>query len=423
MPTLSFGNTVKTRATQMLYALMAYANQEIPNCPIEFEARLVFKDNCHQLKVRNVHQENHLLELVRFFISRDECECLNKDHIQRNFFEQLGERGLNILQDESQASQKKRYGLWCFSIQLWSQDVNENLEQFSQYWEEYKNNQSQSNRFTDNQNLVIDFESKQTAFLSQDLSELLFLLNCIQQENAFRAARATANPAGTFLVRAKNLSLQKWLVNRLVRSVPGYENAYCQPFNAYSPEIRLNFNLLWEKLATELNISATIDNVTKALIERCCCQTVILVLYGVHKLKSDQIAQFMKFWKQLVQGIQARRDRDFRSRLVLFLVEDTEEHQYPFYWVRTIEPQCLEIPLILSPLSQISKAEALTWLSLNEVYEKLTQIMSQEQVNLLLQDIDVPNPNEVSITLDEICFTCGLENGIAEIEQYWKLSA
>ena len=266
-----------------------------------------------------------------------------------------------------------------------------------------------------------------TASLSQDLSELLCLLNCIQQENAFRAARATANPAGTFLVRAKDLSLQKWLVNRLVRLVPGYENAYCQPFNVYSPQIRLNFNLLWENLAANLNTTATIENVAEALIERYCHQTVILVLYGVHKLQDHQIAEFIQFWQQLVKGVQERYTRARRSRLILFLVEDTEEHNYSFDCVESIDYQCLEKPLRLSPLGQISKAEALTWFDLDEVYNQLEKILSQEQIDLLSQDISVNdpniNPNEVSISLDEICMTCGLENGIAEIEQYWELSA
>ncbi|MFP4009566.1 MAG: hypothetical protein ACLFV6_16420, partial [Spirulinaceae cyanobacterium] len=282
---LSFGDDVKNQATQMLHALMAYANNEIPQCPIQLDVQWKVENNRYQLVVKNAHQEKHLLKLVKVFCQRNKIDlvCTSKKNIQANFFNVLRSGTLNMLKDENNLSQKKRTGLWCFSIPLWSDKTEDNLKQFSQYWQkQYNENKKEKKqpklkRYSKDKNPNEDNKSKEKTSLSQEISDLLFLLNCIQQENAFKAARATANPAGTFLVRAKDLSLQKWLVNRLVRLVPGYENAYCQPFNVYSPQIRLNFNILWENLAANLNTTATLDNVTQALVERCCRQTVILV--------------------------------------------------------------------------------------------------------------------------------------------------
>ncbi|MEC4983358.1 MAG: hypothetical protein SAJ37_08965 [Oscillatoria sp. PMC 1068.18] len=250
------------------------------------------------------------------------------------------------------------------------------------------------------------------------ITDLLWKLNCRQQEANFGNSLQYLQPAGTFLVRAKDLNLQKYLVKRLARDIPGFQNAYCQPLVVPPHPMRINFEEFWRELATKFKTEPTRNSIIKAISDRCKSQTVILALYNIHTLDDAKLLDLSDFWSELVENVRSQPRRSFRSYLVLFLTEEIGDKQYPFETVSNFDIKSPCNPLILPQLQGISQGDTTVWLKQDSVYQSLLNSLGEERIELLLRDISQCDPNDVP--LNKICWGCGLK-GVAEIEQYWEL--
>ncbi len=259
---------------------------------------------------------------------------------------------------------------------------------------------------------------------SQCLSDLLWTLNYYAQETEFRQSKDRLERAIAFLVRGKNLKIQRWLVNRLAQQIPDFENCYKQEFDfPHREDIRLDFEQFWREFAKKLKTPATPDAVLDRLGKLCREKPVILAMYGFRRLDEEKIDRLYQFWNRLVQQVCTQRSPALRSRLVLFLTDDgTEEIQNcPFEFVASADinrPQC---PVVLSPLQQIKRHEVRGWLKADKVYPEFVNQIGETQVTWLIRD-DLSRWTEDPWTvLDDICCAFQLKKGIAEVEPYWKL--
>ncbi|MEC4891743.1 MAG: hypothetical protein SAL07_00190 [Oscillatoria sp. PMC 1051.18] len=250
------------------------------------------------------------------------------------------------------------------------------------------------------------------------ITDLLWTLNCRQQEAYFGDSLQYLQPAGTFLVRASDFKLQKYLVKRLARQIPHFQNAYCQPLVVPAHQMRRNFEYFWGELATKFETEPNRNDIITAISKKCKNQTVILALYNIHILDDAKLLDLRNFWSELVENVRSQKRRSSSSHLVLFLTEEIGDKQYPFETVSNFDIESPCNPLILPQLEDISQGDTRVWLNQDSIYQSLLNSLGSKTIESLLEDISQCNPNNI---LDYICWGCGLENGVAEIEQYWEL--
>jgi hypothetical protein len=238
--------------------------------------------------------------------------------------------------------------------------------------------------------------------------------------NALKLQRVSA-----FLIRGKDLNVQRWLVKRLARQIPNFENATKLEFLlSRRLDIRSDFEAFWVDFSEKLQTQANQDAVLRRLGELCREKPVILALYRFRWLEEDKVVRLYQFWEQLVQQVCHQKNPALRSRLILFLTDGVEESwqgNCPFQFVAPIEAEYPRFSVALAPLRDILQSDVRGWLEADEVYSELVkQIEDPQQVEYLMRKDILTWSQEPQQVLDAICGAFQLEEGIAEVEPYWK---
>jgi hypothetical protein len=245
---------------------------------------------------------------------------------------------------------------------------------------------------------------------AQQVTELLWTLDCVHQEAAFKCAPHASN-CSIFIVQASDLKLQKWLVKRFTRD---YQNARKYRFVAPAHTMRWDFNGFWQDLSKALNTTTTTpDEVVERLCELAQTQPVFIAVYGLQGLEATRNHLLQDFWQPLSQKFCAQMPKSFRSKLVLFLTEESTASN-PF----SDRPDLSLLP----PLTEILGNEVSQWLGRDDVYTLLSQTIEADYIESLVQSATFSWQTHPTNVLDQICFAFKLENGIADIESYWELA-
>jgi hypothetical protein len=253
--------------------------------------------------------------------------------------------------------------------------------------------------------------------------ECLWSLDYEPQNRTFIDNTSQSRRAVAFVLQAKDSRIQHWLVKRLVNQIPNVANARVFPIVVPAHEMwkKRDFNEFWVDLARKLSCASESTAVLKALVEVYQTQPIIFALYGWSaRPRSQQLQQQVleELWDPLVQAIAALPTQPLRSRLILFLAEGSDNMP-----VNPADHQPTPIvPIRLDPLTKIKSDEVANWMERDAVYAVLTQFCSEARISTLIDEEILEWDSDPIATLEQICYIFELENGIADIEEYWRLA-
>jgi hypothetical protein len=251
---------------------------------------------------------------------------------------------------------------------------------------------------------------------AEELNCLLQNLNYREQQDAFD--KTIHLSAKAVLVRVEALSMQKWLVWRLVTRLyeqrQEREKPRCLMVKA-SGTWGAQPELFWRWLAGELQCSSEEpDVVLEEIIQLSQYRSHIFVIYEMDLLKSSaQKLLVESFWKPLVSRLSEQRGLG-EGKCRLFLTE-TIDYQVDI---------AIEELITLDPWERVLvKSDMLPWLDRLPVLEFLKRTTRQSPQSLKddwLQGETLGKPQKVIKLLGQ---AAGLEDGIEEMKPYWQLAA
>ncbi|NET31339.1 MAG: hypothetical protein F6K19_04975 [Cyanothece sp. SIO1E1] len=257
------------------------------------------------------------------------------------------------------------------------------------------------------------------------LYELLRDLDCAWQKARFSYSLNRIKSVGAFWVKADGYSIQKWLVKCLSCSVSSLETADVLSIDI-KPRIRRNFDEFWLELAHKLELSDDIkpDRIISALHERCQTKDLVIALYGICGLGPNLNKLMDQFWRPLVKKTSSVPELE--ACLLLFLTgKDDIPVDIPIELVSEISVETPEALIELEPLDRIESADIKGWLKGPEVDTLLRQcrpISDGARVYDQLRHEGYFSSEKPEHMLEDICEVFGLEQGLALIENYWKLA-
>ena len=291
------------------------------------------------------------------------------------------------------------------------------LDLEDKHWEEWRGEaQSSRSRKIDNP------QPKQSELLSsptraQQVADLLWTLNCDDQEGIFKNRCKQMQQAHLFVVQAPDLRIQKWLVKRFLRQ---YHKPQPYLLDIRGLGIPSDFSKFWQELKSLLmrsNTSLTLSNaspdaILQALCELAQTKPVFIAVFGLHRFQETRDQLLEKFWVPLTQKFDAQTARSVKAKLVVFLIEEPQTSLY-----KDFQDACL-----LPPLTELSGIEVQAWIQRPDVYELLTQIIGEASLERLVAS-DLPNwHTQPVLVLEDVCYAFNLKYGIAEVESYWELA-
>ncbi|MEP1075178.1 caspase family protein [Leptolyngbya sp. PL-A3] len=275
---------------------------------------------------------------------------------------------------------------------------------------------------TDNSALAQGIQSRGRS--PSQIVECLWSLNCKSQCDEFGTGPVRPRRAAAFVVQAKDTRIQQWLVKRLVNQIPNVANAKVFPIVVPSHPMwkRRNFDELWLDLSRKLECPADPTSVIDALVQIYRTKPIIIAMYGWTEMARSQTLQqdvLTKLWQPLVKAIGALEEQPVRSRAILLLAEG---HDSAASASQVGSPDDADIPKRLAPLTEITYEHLADWMESDAVFSVLSQLMPQEQVELLIREEIQEWSTDPVQAIEQICYIFNLDNGIADIEAEWRLA-
>lgn len=243
------------------------------------------------------------------------------------------------------------------------------------------------------------------------LYESLIRLNYREQATIFFQFRQKKHQRGVLLIHGAPSYGQGWLLNRLIRQLPGCSTFRVYRFNFQRKANGRSIQDLWIdlakfvglKLSFPLNFSTLREEIVSNLFKRWQTASIILMLNNLHEIEEKELGEFLlDFWKPLLNMTNDVQNQSPNNYLLMFLIDNAECVDK---WSRiqltpevdpTWEPY---IPLKLKKLTEFSETVLVEWIS-NE-FETLTDITARD----ILENSYNGTPEDA---LDYICgfFDC-----------------
>ena len=264
-------------------------------------------------------------------------------------------------------------------------------------------------------------QSKPTSRTDKDLFDLLLQLDFSEQVKLFKRVLQNYSVAA-FLVHGKPACGQQSLINRLLRSVSGWETAKRIRVDLNSNGIGKSSRALWYQLACHLQVpdsSRLPEIVPTKVSEWLETQNVIFLFYGVDYMPSACFSELIqKFWHPLVERIQQQMPRGKpQKHLVLFLVgyvgyEDKGQNCYSDELLASQLNHSAypKLPLVMPPVGFFPPDIMDSWLDCAIAAKVLPSGLTAQ---MLLEECDNGVPLFV---YEKICHHCGYrwEGGLAK---------
>lgn len=238
------------------------------------------------------------------------------------------------------------------------------------------------------------------------LYEALLTLDYLEQVRTFRHFRERSQ-TGAFLIHGQIEHGQRWLLNRLVRQVPGSSLG--------KPPFRFDFqrkvgarsqDALWRRLGKWVNptkFTMLPAEIVEQVYHLWQYQTVLLILDDLDIVDERCISDFLhSFWEPLMDQAQRTPCRSRDHYLLMFLVDNVgcvDEWSIPFA-ERLDSTWRPHIPVNLGKISKITDEVLFHWLN-HEVDRLPTGLHVPE---ILAGSDGIPQ-----IVLENICSACGYD--------------
>jgi hypothetical protein len=248
---------------------------------------------------------------------------------------------------------------------------------------------------------------KSSASLEGDITDLFWHLDYRQQERAFEDALDEWNQCVAFSIAAPCDTTQRWILNRLKRQIPDYDNALSLCISLKQNPMRNQFKHFWEDLSQRIGTNPLPNEVLEGMCHANVDRPIILTIYEFRQFEKTQKQLFQDFWEPLTQAVVGSK-RSKRSRIVLFLVDQC----YPSHNTEKV--------VRLDPLKNIPHKDVENWLASNTVSRWWQPKFGDGFEKGLAAQFTSENCQEPYFVLDKICVELGIENGLVDVEEAWK---
>src|SRR5205823_2308231 len=139
--------------------------------------------------------------------------------------------------------------------------------------------------------------------------ESLIRLNYREQATIFLQFRQKKHQRGVLLIHGAPSYGQGWLLNRLIRQLPGCSTFRVYRFNFQRKANGRSIQDLWVDLAKfvglnlsfPLNLSTLREEIVSNLFKRWQTASIILMLNNLHEIEEKELGEFLlDFWKPLL---------------------------------------------------------------------------------------------------------------------------
>lgn len=266
------------------------------------------------------------------------------------------------------------------------------------------------------------YSDRQQVTTRNRVLECLWSLNYDLQYQRFRDYTLCSHRATAFVVQAKDLRIQSWLVKRLVQQVPNAANA--RIFSFVMPRHPMwthqDLHELWKDISQKLKCKPDPIVIVESLTQICQTKPVIIAILGWHgdQGSRDLWQQVLReLWEPLVKTINQLSIHSAPPQLILFLAEGNENRVENTPNITEVDPR---IPIPLDPLVKITSEDVRDWLSRYSTYQVLVDVgyTGEEIIDILRNEWSL---DPVS-TIERICDIFQIEAGIAELEPMWRLA-
>ncbi|EDX78652.1 Helix-turn-helix domain protein [Coleofasciculus chthonoplastes PCC 7420] len=225
-----------------------------------------------------------------------------------------------------------------------------------------------------------------------------------EQSQRFKQVIELQRTAG-FLVHGEPCYGQQFLLNRLLRLIPGRQNQSPIKIDVSSNGVGKSIPNLWRELTACLQLprEATPTEIMDRVCDRWQTQDVIFVFYTVDYMPPGMLSEWLQeFWEPLVTRAKKSLPQGDRH-LLMFLVDNCGSvGQSNVRLAENFEQP--EYPLRLPPASLFPREALDEWIDNLSMSSQL-QIPTGLTANVLLERSDNGVPHYV---YEEICRHCGL---------------
>jgi hypothetical protein len=256
--------------------------------------------------------------------------------------------------------------------------------------------------------------------LEQQISEILNTLDCRVQEEAFLTSWNHRKYAGIFLIKTKNLLLQRWLVKRLAyRASSIKDGKRIAKFSTITinrfHRMCCDSNALLTAIGDEFSLKGSRQLIIQEICKQASTQPIILSLHGLNTLMPEVQGSLFEFWTELSKKYLIGNSINYRGGLVLFLTDDLDSSL-------NINISS-DIFVELDPLKCIPESDISVWI--REHYEILKHVneiridsrIEDDDFNEFIKGLKLWDENPENI-LSNICREF-LGSTTSLIEPYW----
>lgn len=273
------------------------------------------------------------------------------------------------------------------------------------------------------ENISIENKSTDPEKRIRKAADFLRSFDCVKQENDSRL-KIVQDKMGIFPTEVKEKELEPWFIWRLTECMGDFER-----IKKITISIDLfvvnDFNHFWHKIGKYIGEenNPNHDNVINKLVELSKTQSIIIIINNFQNLyfnkqNSDSYGEKMfKFFSNLFQLFKSEENKKY---LVIFLAEGQKKSPYKNKnqeYLNQINNYSPEGDIKELQFTNFLRGEIENWLIENERKlgeENFDANKGHEMMKYLLGQ-------DSSTLLHEICqHVFKLENGISEVEPYWK---
>jgi inactive STAND len=271
------------------------------------------------------------------------------------------------------------------------------------------------------------YESKsKERILANLLLELNFRKQIDKLEEIIRL-----QPISTFCIDVHSLSqpVEKWTFKTLSKKVPGLAD---KPFIVFkqTPVYPSSVDWFWEELRRYLGEDLSKEGLLDRIVEICAKESVLIILTAVNNLQPELEQElFRDFFVRLAQHSKASA-LPFGRRIVILMIREHCDHIFSGAVLAKDLQSDAQIetnlcPIILEPLTTILGKEVNLWLMQQQ---KILEPLMGQNYGRFAQEAKVWDKTEAMDKsplriLEKICRISGLDKGVAEVENYWRIES
>ncbi|MDJ0532259.1 MAG: hypothetical protein QNJ70_07130 [Xenococcaceae cyanobacterium MO_207.B15] len=411
---LSWGDGIENQAKQLLQGLLLLAAEENCWCSVNWASDK--ESNLYILTFENI-----TIETIVNFINNHSSEIENYLETIKNKKNQTNKllfklSILEILVDRRKKDCKS--GIWKFDLKLPSKEIAENLEYFCDKWDKVR--PAKSKKISDKSKKLSSRKYKTQLIntgintIHECIVNVLGSLDCESQERRFleKVCDDNNNKRGVFCIRAEK-NIQPWFLWRLTRLIGDYENAKLIR-TKIDYTVKHDFNNFWQKFSQYIKITGELKRsiVIERLTDYHQTKSVVIVVNRFDELPEKHFFELLDFWNELlkkIDNIQRTNIQKKKSWFVLFLVSNNIN-------CTNNKNENTKSSIIDLSFTEITEKELDNWLSRNQ------NSLKERNYNLEAGYEIANNPpiNPYDLIDDICCHVFQLNNGIAEVEHYWK---